>query len=249
MGNQRYKAVFFDLDGTLLHIDMQEFLHDYFQALRTCAERNGYDADTVVKAVQNGVDFMINNRDGNVNAERFWYGFARVAGTGQDDYQSLLDDFYATDYAALGDSIQPDPDAARAVQTCVDKGYTCYLTTMPLFPLDAVVQRLSWAGIDDPELFERITTFDNSTCTKPDPDYFQENIDAVGCDPEQILVVGNNTEEDLACMQLGCDVFVVLDDLIDENDFDVSTVKNGTLRELADFCDRLPAVDPDVNEA
>lgn len=29
-----YKAIFFDLDGTLLPIDMDQFLHDYFESLR-----------------------------------------------------------------------------------------------------------------------------------------------------------------------------------------------------------------------
>lgn len=244
-----YKAVFFDLDGTLLHIDMQEFLEGYFDALRVCATRNGQDPDVIVKAVQNGVDFMINDLSGSTNSQRFWEGFAQVTGAGEDDFSAFFDDFYDTEYRSLGTDVEADPDALRAVQACVDKGYVCYLTTMPLFPLEAVTERLSWAGIDDPELFDRITTYDNSTFTKPYEQYFQENVDVAGCDPSEVLVVGNNTVEDLSCMKLGCDAFVVLDDLIDENEFDVSTVKNGTLHEFADWCDRLPAVMPDVNLA
>ncbi len=243
-----YKAIFFDLDGTLLPIDMDQFLYDYFESLRDFSEEHGFDADLMIKAVNMGVEDMFVTRDGRVNADRFWDTFENVSGGTRDDFEPVLMEFYQTAYTHLGDGVIPNPAALRAVQACSDKGYTLYLTTMPLFPDIAVKERLRWAGIDNPELFDRITTYDNSTTTKPDTDYWQENVDEVGYNPSDILVVGNNTREDLSCLELGCDAYLVLDWLIDPNDFDTTTVKNGTLADFAQWCEEeLPDCSPDVN--
>ena len=36
---RRYKTIFFDLDGTLLPIDMDTFLREYFSKLKACSRR------------------------------------------------------------------------------------------------------------------------------------------------------------------------------------------------------------------
>ena len=73
---------------------------------------------------------------------------------------------------------------------------------MPLFPRIAVEKRVQWAGCD-PQAFERITTYDNSTSTKPHLAYDRENVEAIGLKPEEILMVGNNTREDLSAYAAG----------------------------------------------
>ena len=53
-------------------------------------------------------------------------------------------------------------------------------------------------------------------------------------------MVGNNTKEDLACMQLGMPAYLVTDCLLNPNDFDVESVQHGTMADLLAFVRALP---------
>ena len=240
MPQRRYKAVFFDLDGTLLPIDMDTFLHNYFNDIAAFVQRRGYEPKQFINALNAGVKSMLVEQ-GGANSERFWRTFSEKMGGGNlPEYQQVMEEYYATcfdELAAMATNI--DPNAAYVVKTLKEKGYTLYLTTMPLFPRIAVEKRLGWANVPA-EAFDRITTYDNSTSTKPHTAYYQENIDAIGLAPEDVLMVGNNTREDLAAMRLGCDGYLVTDWLLDPDGYDIESVKHGTLADFARFVDELP---------
>ena len=199
MPKRSYKAVFFDLDGTLLPIDMDAFLKNYFNDIAAFVQARGHDPKQFIDALSAGVKSML-TKQGGLNSERFWETFTSRMG---------------------GDS------------------YPLCLTTMPLFPRIAVEKRLSWANVPA-GAFDRITTYDNSTSTKPHTAYFRENVEAIGLAPEDILMVGNNTREDLAAMKLGLDAYLVTDWLLDPDGFDIESVKHGTLADFARFVDELP---------
>ena len=55
-----------------------------------------------------------------------------------------------------------------------------------------------------------------------------------------VLMVGNNTKEDLAACQLGCEGFLVTDFLIDPVGFEVFSVRHGSMEKFADWVDSLP---------
>lgn len=99
---------------------------------------------------------------------------------------------------------------------------------------------MRWAGVD-PAAFSRITCYDNSTACKPHLDYYRENLQIAQVSPSRVLMVGNNTKEDLACLETGMDAYLVTDFLINPNEFDVATVKHGSLSDFADFAESLPA--------
>ena len=54
-------------------------------------------------------------------------------------------------------------------------------------------------------------------------------------------MVGNNTREDLAAMQLGLDGYLVTDWLLNPDGFDIETVKHGSLADFLKFAEALPA--------
>ena len=180
-------------------------------------------------------------KQGGLNSERFWETFTSHMGGGSSaEYEKLMDEYYATYFDGLSAmATNVDPNAAYVVKTLKEKGYPLYLTTMPLFPRIAVEKRLSWANVPA-SAFDRITTYDNSTSTKPHMAYFRENVEAIGLAPEDILMVGNNTREDLAAMKLGLDAYLVTDWLLDPDGFDIESVKHGTLADFARFVDELP---------
>ena len=238
MPQRAYKAVFFDLDGTLLPVDMDGFLKAYFEALGKYAAEHGYDPKAFADALNKGVRAMI-VEEGGRNDERFWRTFCSIMGDDKDAYEQLMEGFYNGAFDELGALITPTPESAQVLKVLKEKGYRLYLTTMPLFPRVAVEKRVQWAGCD-PQVFERITTYDNSTSTKPHLEYYRENVEAIGLKPEEILMVGNNTREDLAAMKLGLDGYLVTDWLLNPDDFDINTVKHGSMADFLQFVEALP---------
>lgn len=238
MQDQVYKAIFFDLDGTLLNLDMDSFLEEYFGGIGSFVAKRGYEPKLFIKAIGAGVHSMINEQ-GCYNIDRFWNAFVALTGLSQEEIEPLLLEYYETDFNAIGRNIVPREESRIILQTLKEKGYPLYLTTMPLFPRIAVEKRLAWAGCS-PDYFERITTYDNSTSAKPHVSYYQENIDLCGFAPGEVLMVGNNTKEDLACLEIGMDAYLVTDYILDPIQFDLETVKHGTLKEFLSFVENLP---------
>ena len=56
------------------------------------------------------------------------------------------------------------------------------------------------------------------------------NVDANDC-----LMVGNDVDEDMITSQLGMDVYLILDELINKHNLDISPYKQGTLENLLEF--------------
>ena len=240
--NRAYRAICFDLDGTLLPMELEEFLGGYFGRLGEYAAEHGEDPEQLLNAVNVGVKAMTANPGDTTNAKVFWSRFAEAMGPAWEgrDWEAFFSAFYEGPFGEIGKTLTANPAAARAVRVLRAKGYPLVLTTMPLFPREAVEWRLRWAGVD-PADFERITVFDNSHSAKPHLEYYRENVCALGVPAEEVLMVGNNTVEDLAFCKLGADAFLVTDCLLDPVDFDLSTVRHGSLEEFADWAEGLPA--------
>lgn len=231
MNNINYKAVFFDLDGTLLPMDLDEFMHEYFNALGSTVASNGLDTHSFTEGLRYGIKAMSEDDSKRKNSEVFWEAFYSIVPHDEARWNPIFEDFYENTFGAVGKNVIANPYAADSVKTLKDKGYPLVLATMPMFPLRAVQWRCSWAGVDW-EVFERITHFDNSTSVKPKLAYYEENLLALELKPSEVLMVGNNTKEDLACLELGMDAYLITDHLINPNDFDIETVKHGSFAEF-----------------
>ena len=55
------KAIFFDLDGTLLPMDQDLFVKDYLHRLAAYMAQHGYDPKAVAETVMEGVAAMVKN--------------------------------------------------------------------------------------------------------------------------------------------------------------------------------------------
>ena len=241
-----YDLICFDMDGTLLPLEVRDFLIPYYQLLEAGSRRAGFDSALVRDAINDGIFGMYDHPADETNAEAFWRVFLDgVFGSEPERGQvermvRFLDEFYERDFGQAGQGVVPNPAARRAVQALHDKDYPLYLMTMPMFPYAAIEWRMKWA--DAPiELFDRVTTYDNSTAVKPSLVYYRENLALADVDPARVLMVGNNTVDDLACLQCGMDAYLITDYLINMNGFDVDSVKHGTLAEFAEWAEALPA--------
>ena len=241
MTQQRtYKAIFFDLDGTLLPMDTAKFMKSYLSALGRYVAQKGLDPMRVVKAVGVGSKNMMTNPGTHTNETVFWEGFCEYMGDTRETWESVITPFYTEHFDELGHNVTAVPEIRKAIDTLKDQGYPLILSTMPMFPRVAVDFRLEWAGLRADE-FAYISTFENSHSTKPHTAYYQEILDANHLDARDVLLVGNNTLEDGAITKLGSDIFLITDFLLNvPGGVDISAVKHGTVQEFLAFCKTLP---------
>jgi len=222
-----YRAIFFDLDGTLLPIHTDDFMRNYMAMLNQFIESHGVERDVFAFALRRGITAMTEHEDKQSNAVAFWDEFMSLVPKSRAFWDEILGDFYENRFNAIGSMVHPNPCAAEAVGLLQAKAYPLVLTTMPMFPLSAVEWRLDWSGLAR-NVFSRITHYENSTSVKPKLAYYEENLRAGGLEPGDVLLVGNNTKDDLVCMELGMDAYLITDYLINPNGFDLSLVKHGS---------------------
>ncbi|MBQ5749335.1 MAG: HAD family hydrolase, partial [Oscillospiraceae bacterium] len=90
------KAILFDLDGTLLPMDLDIFIKEYFSLLAQTAAPHGYKPDDLIGAVWAGTKAMLNNDGGASNEVRFWDAFAGILGEQVRQLEPLFAEFYRT---------------------------------------------------------------------------------------------------------------------------------------------------------
>lgn len=239
-----YKAVFFDLDGTLLPIDTGSFMRRYFHALADYMEAGGCDVERSMGAIRIGTDAMLSPDGKTTNEHRFWDAFLASVDPAERDWNAFLSRFYEVVFPQLKAGIEPDPLAGRVVECLAGKGYRLILTTNPLFPIEATLCRLSWTGAN-PSLFERVTAYHNSRFAKPEVDYYRENLAVAGLEGAEVLMVGNDPVEDGAARTCGCDLYLVTDHLVERPEgagAPLAGTPHGTMGELLGFAESLPAL-------
>lgn len=234
-------TILFDLDGTLLPMDQDEFIKVYFGALaQKCAEL-GYEPESAIAATWKGTKAMVANDGTALNREVFWNVFSDIIGKDVLDNLPKFDAFYAEEFHAAKAATRPNPLASSVVRTLHQKGYTVALATNPLFPLNGVKSRLSWLGltVDD---FEHVTYYDNSRFCKPNVNYYQDILDTLNVSGNQCMMIGNDVQEDGAAASLGMDIFIVTDDVIQSDEYPVSLHTNGSFNQCADMLENLPSI-------
>lgn len=241
-----YKAICFDLDGTLLPMDIDEFMDAYFGSIYQYVAEHGLNAPQFMEGLKAGTKAMASHQDERTNAQAFWDEFFQHVDETAAPWQELLETYYETVFDGIGAEVKANPAVARSLQCLKEKGYPLVVATMPMFPLVAVQKRLGWAGVD-PELFDRITHYENSRAIKPKPQYYAELLAALGLSGDDVLMVGNNTLEDLSFMKLGADGYLITDWLLDPVSLDLATVKHSSMEDFERWVQELPACTDPAN--
>lgn len=234
----RVKAVLFDLDGTLLPMEQEPFAKAYFTGLATKLAPHGYVPEQLIKAIWTGTEAMVRNNGEKTNEEVFWDVFAGLLGPKVREDEPYFDEYYRTDFQKVKDVCGFAPKAAEVVYLLQEKGIRVALATNPLFPSIATESRIRWAGLV-PEDFEIYTTYENSRYCKPNLNYYKEILKRMELAPEECLMVGNDVGEDMITKQLGMQVFLLTDCLINKGDEDVSVYPHGDFEALLRFVSEI----------
>ena len=225
------KTVLFDMDGTLVPMDVKEFMDCYFGELGKKAVSAGYDAEETVKAVWSATKEVMKNDGQETNYDRFWRNFKKLTGDDSDAYKNVFDNFYINELDTVRRAVKENTYARQIIDFLKNKGYKIILATNPLFPEDGNITRLKWVGLEKAD-FDYITSYENSKYCKPDPRYYEEIMEKNGCDTETSVMIGNDVKEDLAAGLIGIDTYLVTDCLINSEETDITDVKKGTFKEL-----------------
>ena len=206
------RHILFDLDGTLLPMNQDEFVTFYMPLLakKYISEGISFDPKAFIASVWKGYGAMVNNDGSCTNREAFW---------------QYMDELLPT-------------DSENVVKKAKEKGIRTYLATNPVFPKVATMNRIKWAGLDA-EDFELITTYEDNCYCKPNVDYYRTILEQFHLRPEECLMVGNDVEEDLAIRKLGVKTFLVTDTKENKKDLPIESDYQGSMEELFAFVESL----------
>lgn len=234
----KIKAVFFDLDGTLLPMDQDTFIKAYLGGLVQLLAPLGYDPKAIAGALWASTGAMIRNDGTKSNEEVFWQSFCQILGEAVRGEEDRLDEFYKTDFQKIKDVCGFSPASGRIIDRLHKAGVTTVLATSPLFPRVATESRIRWAGLE-PCDFVLVTTYENSRYCKPNPKYYTELLSQMELMPEECVMIGNDVGDDMVAADLGMRVFLLTDCLINKGERDISCFRQGGFDELEEFIEEI----------
>jgi FMN phosphatase YigB (HAD superfamily) len=187
-----------DLDDTLLGNQMESFIPAYLGALgQYLSDRVA--PEKMVATMLAATGQMAANKDPRKTLKQvFDPNFYPPLGLDEVEMRAPLKEFYAHHFPTIQGVTQFRPAAPEFIQAAVRRGYQVGIATNPLFPLTAINQRLTWAGLP-PEAngFCLVPSYETFHFAKPNPAYFAEFLGRIGWPDGPILMVGNDGDHDI----------------------------------------------------
>lgn len=227
------KNVFFDLDGTLLPMDQEQFVKAYFKNLAAKLSPYGYDPQGLIDGIWAGTVAMVANDGSKLNEQVFWEKFAAIFGERVYEDKDKFEEFYRNEFDNAASVCGFNKSAKAVVDFLKSQSLRIVLATNPIFPSIATYKRIGWAGLK-PDDFEFITTYENIGFCKPNLGYYRNILHRLNMNADETIMVGNDVGEDMIAEKIGLKVFLVTDCLIDRG-ADITVYDRGSLDELMEF--------------
>lgn len=233
-------TIIFDLDGTLLPVDMKTFMDIYFREIGIHFNElmNGKE---LVEHVLSSTKAMLTNSENRTNEEIFMEDFtSRISGD-IEVYKDKFNSFYDSAYLKVKDSTSETPFIKKSVELLKQKGYHLVIATNPLFPLKAILHRIKWAGLN-PDDFIYISSYEKNCFCKPSLKFYKEILRDINQDPSLCLMVGNDVQEDLVAAKLGMETFLIEDYMLHRTEDKIVTNYRGRYEDFYKFVHGLPSL-------
>ena len=198
------RAVLFDLDDTLLRLNLTAFIARYVagaarllgEAARVSPAALGLPYVRSFLAIDSQ-----DRQDSLTNEQLFNQTFFSACGIPLDDpaIRDLVDYYEHEMVPGFSGGVvgaRPVEGARRAIDAAWSSGLTCALATNPTFSLECDRARMGWADVSEGD-FALVSTYSNSTRCKPSVRYYQEFANQLGVRLEECLMVGNDARRDI----------------------------------------------------
>ncbi|MCX8095629.1 MAG: HAD family hydrolase [Caldisericia bacterium] len=189
------KLVLFDLDKTLLDINFDEFLKSYFTLLIPKLAKIIKDKDPL-KILKISVDYMINEKNGELNVDKFYKKFIELSQVEQKILKETFLDFYLKEFPKLKIFGKPRDGGREVVLKLMEKNFKVIIATNSIFPEIAIMERIKWANLIDIN-FPLITTMENMHYAKPNIEYYIEILEKLNADSKDAIMIGDDFEMDI----------------------------------------------------
>ena len=204
------KAVLFDMDDTLLDINLTAFMTRYVADVsRILSAISGKNPALFGMAFARSYLAMSSpaRADGSLNLEVFEREFERVSGVpvAESAITDAIRHYERELLVRRGGGIvdaHPMEGGLATLARVEELGLRCALATNPSFSEACIGVRMSWAGIAEVP-FERVSHMGNSTRLKPQARYYEEFVSALGLRPSECLMVGNDARRDFPRPEIG----------------------------------------------
>jgi FMN phosphatase YigB (HAD superfamily) len=196
------KAVLFDLDDTLLENDVNRFMPAYFSLL---SEKYAVicPPERMLPALITASEAMVREEHHDrTNKEVFWPHFLALAGIELAEAERISNRVSHEFFPSLSPLTRAVPGARQLLLDLRARGYTLVLATNPLFPRDAILERMRWADVGDID-FALITSYENMHASKPHLAYYEEILEMIGLPGKEALMVGNSLADDMTAKNAG----------------------------------------------
>lgn len=206
------KTIIFDLDGTLLPMNTDHFMKLYAKSV-TEAFYDFDEAKDIFPQIMTSIGVTVKSPGGKANYDKFFDHFEKHMPREKMAYIPRFNDFYDNGFLKVKEATHVSPAMVEAVKVLKKKGYKLVIATNPIFPMRANEHRIAWAGLDIND-FDHVTSFERNTSCKPFLAFYEEVLQSVGVQASDVLMVGNDVQEDLVIKKLGAKTFLIDDHIL-----------------------------------
>lgn len=226
------KVILFDLDSTLLQMNQDLFLKEYFSLIYSKVKKLGLNPDEFMKVFSKAAYAIIKNDGTQTNEDVFWNNMKEYY-PNVEELKNTFEDFYRNEFNSISKIVNKNMYSNEIIQTLKKKGYTIILATNPLFPKICTEQRILWAGVN-PKDFDYITTYENSTYCKPNHLYYEEIFHKLNLDMKNSIMIGNDLSDDFSDLPEEISKILITDYLINTKNLPIN-MPTYTLKEFLSF--------------
>jgi FMN phosphatase YigB (HAD superfamily) len=203
------RAVLLDLDNTMVLYDEPGFYHRYFSTVCTRFTDMFEPAEFQERVIR--ATMALRQNRGELNNRHFFMNvFAKGHPGREEEIWQRFMSFYRTEYP----NIQVEKKVPEALHHTINQlqhdGLKLVVASNPIFPVIALEERMSWAGIDKVR-FDLLTHIENMSYVKPRVEYYLQISEIIGEAPEDCLMVGNDPVNDMVAGGADMKTFLTTD--------------------------------------